>query len=617
MNRKKVERRLAAILIADIVGYSRLVGADELGTLTTVRALRREFLDPAFRGHRGRIVRNLGDGLLVEFASVVDAVACAVAIQRGIITRNAAVREERCIVLRIGINVGDIIIDGGDVFGDGVNVAARLEALCEPGGLCISRSANDQIHDKISLSFADLGEHMVKNIARSVGVFGLTAEDIARLPENESPWEEVGPDYPQDAPSEFPPDRRMSLVVLPFENGSGDPMQDALAAGFTHDVTDRFARAKGMSLVSAATAATYRARSATTREIGRELDVHFALTGSLRRQGDHLIVTWALNETSEDRAIWSQRLEERLDEAADRAGTLYCIYRGAFRAMVNAEAYRARGKRPEDFDARDCYLASRTTSLEQSTKEGLDARVALLDRALVLDPDFSDALAEVALLRIIRVKNDCSETPAIDLAFATDAITRLSFEHPHGLSILALKAWLSDAKGDLDQALELRRAMLEVDPEAPDTFRHIGEMLLHQGHDQGALENLLEAQKRIPIQETDSFLNTLISLACLSTGRFAESISMARLALGRCIAHEEEAAEIPRLVLIAAKSLSGMDSEAAVDLERHLTSARGFRTLADVRGSTVLAKHRLVEGLRKAGRLCENSCRGIPARREV
>ena len=182
---KTVQRRLAAILAADVVGYSRLMQADEVGTLEALKAHRRALVDRTIAGHRGRIVKTTGDGALVEFASVVDAVGCAVAIQRGMVSRNAGVAEDKRIVFRIGINVGDIIIDGDDIFGDGVNIAARLEALCDPGGLCISRAANDQIRDKLSLAFADMGEQAVKNISRAVGVFGLAAKDIAALPEAE------------------------------------------------------------------------------------------------------------------------------------------------------------------------------------------------------------------------------------------------------------------------------------------------------------------------------------------------------------------------------------------------------------------------------------------------
>ncbi len=177
-----MQRRLAAILAADVVGYSRLMGSDEIGTLTSLKSHRRELVDAGITEHHGRIVKTTGDGMLGEFTSVVDAVACAVNIQRSMVKRNAGISQEKQIVFRIGINVGDIIIDGDDIFGDGVNIAARLEALCEPGGVCISRAANDEVRDKLSIAFADLGEQAVKNIARAVGVFGLAAKDIAALP---------------------------------------------------------------------------------------------------------------------------------------------------------------------------------------------------------------------------------------------------------------------------------------------------------------------------------------------------------------------------------------------------------------------------------------------------
>src|SRR5471032_2520826 len=184
MAEARVERRLAAILAADVVGYSRLMGADEMGTLTSLKAHRRQLIDSGIAEHRSRIVKTTGDGMLVEFASVVDAVACAVNVQRDMVRRNVGIPAEKQIVFRIGIHVGDIIIDGDDIFGDGVNIAARLETLCEPGGVCISRTANDQIRDKLSMAFADLGEQAVKNISRAVGVFGITAKDVEALPES-------------------------------------------------------------------------------------------------------------------------------------------------------------------------------------------------------------------------------------------------------------------------------------------------------------------------------------------------------------------------------------------------------------------------------------------------
>ena len=302
MTSPRIERRLAAILAADVASYSRLMGTDEVGTLIALKEHRRERIDPAIARHNGRIVKTTGDGLLVEFASVVDAVACAVAIQRAMLAFNAGIHADRQIVLRIGINVGDIILDGGDIFGDGVNVAARLEALCEPGGICISRYANEQVRDKLPLSFADLGEQTVKNIARAVGVFGLAAKDIAALPEEALPGPEppelrtplapvrrrpagamvaggiaaaailaaggwwtlhdriahpvaavIAPAPPRPV-AYSPQDRRQSIIVLLFENSSGDPTQDNAAAAVTRDVQDRIAEDSTLPLTPPETA---------------------------------------------------------------------------------------------------------------------------------------------------------------------------------------------------------------------------------------------------------------------------------------------------------------------------------------------------------------------------
>lgn len=216
MPEERVQRRLAAILAADVVGYSRLMGADEIGTLEALKAHRKQLVDPVIADHHGRIVKLMGDGILVEFASVIDAVSCAVAVQRGMVSRNAGISEDKRIIFRVGINVGDIIIDDDDIFGDGVNVAARLEALCEPGGLCISRTANDQIRDKLSLAFADLGEQTVKNIARAVGVFGLGAEDIACLPVEDLPTEErLTAGAGRDQPEALEVQQEISFCIAP------------------------------------------------------------------------------------------------------------------------------------------------------------------------------------------------------------------------------------------------------------------------------------------------------------------------------------------------------------------------------------------------------------------
>ena len=345
MANQAVERRLAAIMAADVVSYSRLMGADEVGTLRTLKAHRRELIDPVIAGHRGRIVKTTGDGMLVEFASVVDAVACAVAVQRGMLSRNTEIPDDKRIVFRVGINVGDIIIDGDDIFGDGVNIAARLEALCEPGGLCISRTANEQVRDKLALSFADLGEQTVKNISRAVGVFGLSAKDIAALPEEELPQ---APETTKPAVKIAQPvvrrrkiilsaaaivilivaggawfvrqhgwtpggnvatSGRHSIVVLPFTNLSGDPEQAYVADGLTTKITTDLSRAAGLFVIAATTANTFKGKQINVQQVGKDLGVRYALQGNVQRSGEKIRINAQLADTSSGGQLWAETFD--------------------------------------------------------------------------------------------------------------------------------------------------------------------------------------------------------------------------------------------------------------------------------------------------------------------
>jgi adenylate cyclase len=270
-------RRLTAILAADVAGYSRLMGADEEGTHERLKAHLGELVDPKIKEHRGRTVKNTGDGMLVEFPSVIDAVRCAVEVQRGMFEREAEVPDERRIRFRVGINLGDVIVEGEDIFGDGVNVAARLEALAEPGGICISRVVRDQIRDKLPYPFEDRGES-VKNIARPVRVYALRHEAVAGPTASSAPL--AGP------VSQFAGAPRLSIVVLPFANLSNDPEQGYFADGITEDLTTDLSRLPDMFVISRNTAFTYKDKRVDTKQIGRELGVRYVLEGSIRRSGN-------------------------------------------------------------------------------------------------------------------------------------------------------------------------------------------------------------------------------------------------------------------------------------------------------------------------------------------
>src|SRR5467141_198355 len=292
----RVERRLAAILAADVAGYSRLMGADEEGTLAALKALRRELADPKIAEHRGRIVKTTGDGLLVEFPSVVDAVRCAVELQREMASRNDGVPEPRRIEFRIGINLGDIIIDEHDIFGDGVNVAARLEALAEPGGICVSRVVRDQVRDKLDLAFEDMGEQQVKNIARPIRVYRIA---IAERPLAKAP---------------LPSPDRPSLAVLPFQNMSGDADQEYFVDGMVEEITTAISRLPWLFVIARNSSFAYKSKAVDVKQVARELGVRYVLEGSVRKALNRVRITGQLIDTASGAHIWADRFDGTLDD---------------------------------------------------------------------------------------------------------------------------------------------------------------------------------------------------------------------------------------------------------------------------------------------------------------
>jgi adenylate cyclase len=405
-----IERRLAAILAADVAGYSRLMGADEVGTLQALKAHRQELIDPTIMSYRGRIVKTTGDGMLVEFPSVIDAVGCAVAVQRAMASRNATVEESGRIVFRVGINIGDIIIDGDDIFGDGVNVAARLEALCEPGGLCISRSANEQIRDKLSLAFADLGEQTMKNIVRAVGVFGLAANDIAALPEEGLPRRPVGArgsakgtrgrrsaaasrgSRATETERTGPP-AKPSIAVLPFVNLSVDPGQEFFADGLAEDILTGLSRFRDLFVISRNSTFRYKGKAVDVRTVARELGVQFVLEGSVRRAGDTVRVTVQLIDANTDGHVWAERYDRRLEDIFaiqdDVTSSIIATLPGRVEAATRD---RVKRKPPDNLAAYECVLAGKLLHHRSSRSDNAEA-LRLLERAIALDPDYAHAHA--------------------------------------------------------------------------------------------------------------------------------------------------------------------------------------------------------------------------------
>lgn len=370
-----MERRLAAILAADVAGYSRLMGEDEAGTFAALKARRKEILEPLVTRHRGRIVKLMGDGALIEFPSAVSAVECAVAVQQRMAEANAGLSDDRCIDVRIGINVGDVIAEGGDLFGDGVNIAARLQTIAEPGGICISGNVHGEVSRKLELDYQELGAQNLRNIARPVRVFRIRcASQPARLPA---------------------PDRRLpakpSIVVLPFANMSGDTAQDFFADGLTEDILTDLSRFRDLFVISRNSAFRYKNMAVDVKKVAGELGVQYVAEGSVRRAGAGLRVTIQLIDAETDRHIWAERYDRRLEDVFaiqdDIVAAIVSTLAGRVEAAVRERAAR---KPTSNMVAYECVLAGKRLH-HCSTVADNAAALNLLDRAVALDPRYAHA----------------------------------------------------------------------------------------------------------------------------------------------------------------------------------------------------------------------------------
>ncbi len=485
----RVERRLTAILAADVAGYSRLMGADEEETLARLKAHRREVVDPRIGEHRGRIVKTTGDGLLAEFASIVDAVRCAAEIQREMAERNADVPPDRRIEFRVGINVGDIIIDESDIFGDGVNVAARLEALAEPGGTCVSRMVRDQVRDKLDLAFEDMGEQQVKNIARPVRAYRVVTDAAVRVAAAAAPGRRrrirrrvsaagaaalvllaigaIGATAfwrlypPQPAPTAAgapaaPPTlpNRPSIAVLPFANLSGDPAQDYLADGLTDNLVDALAQNPGLLVIARNATLDYRGKAVAPRAAAKDLGVRYVLEGSVQKSGDRIRVTAQLIDTVNDDHLLSQKYDRNLtnlfaledDLSLQIAGALDVQLRGgtlasSYHGTHNLEAWENLVK------ASQVYFRFNPADVGEAQK--------LAQRAVDLDPNYITAWQVLAFTYFDQA----------DLGWAQDRITALDRARQLNDKVLRLDPEF-EGPYMLRARLELQPDLPEYDPEA-------------------------------------------------------------------------------------------------------------------------------------------------------
>jgi adenylate cyclase len=514
---ERVERRLAAILAADIAGYSRLMEADEEGTLAALRAIRRELGDPKIAEHRGRIVKTTGDGLLVEFASVVDAVRYAVEMQRAMAERNADIPPTKRIEFRIGIHQGDIIVEDGDIFGDGVNLAARLEGLAEPGGVCVSGRVHADVAGKLDVGFEDIGEQQVKNISRPVRVF--RAQLGAPQATAETPPALALPDKP-------------SLAVLPFQNMTGDAEQEYFVDGMVEEITTAISRLPWLFVIARNSSFTYKGKSIDVKQVARELGVRYVLEGSVRKAGNRVRITGQLIDATTGNHIWADRFDGAIDDIFDLQDRVASSVVGAIEPRLRlTEIERAARKPTESLDAYDLYLRALAKSY-RFTEENLAESIALFRRALALDPSYAPAASMVAWCRTIQQVQGWEALSSDDLAESV-RLARLALEAaPDDPDTIWPAAWTLFVLGGEARVAEtmLDRALM-FNPNAAIAWSARGFIHALRNQPERAIEACERAQRLSPFDPFGYWSAGGFSMAHLAAKRFEQAIEWADRAL--------------------------------------------------------------------------------------
>ncbi len=518
-----MERRLAAILAIDVVGYSRMMGEDEAGTLKRLKSLHKELVQPRICGANGRVVKLMGDGLLAEFSSVVEAVGCAVEIQKAIAARETGQACDKRIGVRIGVNLGDIIFEDGDIYGDGVNVAARLEQLAPSGGVCVSGSVFEQIRDKVEHNFEDLGEKSIKNIARPIRVWRWTSE----APQPEAPKETA-----QTATEAL---GQSSLAVLPLVNMSDDRALDFLADGLSEDIITMLARLPGFLVIARNSSFAYKGTTPDIRAVGRELGVQYVVEGSLRPVGDNIRVTIQLIEAETSNHLWAKRFDQpldRIDELQDEI-TLGIACR-IEPELAKAEIERIKRHGERNLDAWALYnQASGLLSLKGWHRETFEEAEALLTAAIELDPNF--ALAHAYLALIYALGHMFGLSPGVDDGKAqaiAEAETAIGIDNTNA-SVLGFAGCALSDVGQVERGIGVLERAVETDPSNAQAWVALGTALLREGKARQGVEMLRRGMRISPLDNRLSFWGTNLAYALFRLRQLDEAETEIRLACRR------------------------------------------------------------------------------------
>ncbi|MEX2648282.1 MAG: adenylate/guanylate cyclase domain-containing protein [Alphaproteobacteria bacterium] len=574
------QRRLAAIVSADVAGYSRLMEADESGTLAALKRHREELIDPKVRRYGGRVVGTAGDSLLIEFASVVDAVQCAAEVQQGMAERNTGLPAERHMRLRIGINLGDVIVDGADIHGDGVNVAARLEKLAEPGGVCVSGVVHDQVAGKVPYGFVAMGEQSFKNIARPVRVLRLEAAPVSRTPVAEST-------RPPDKPS---------IAVLPFTNMSGDPEQEYFSDGITEDIITELSRFKSLHVIARNSSFGYKGQSPKVQDVGRELGARYVVEGSVRKAGNRVRVTAQLVEAETGNHVWAERYDRGLDDIFAVQDEVVRAIVGQLPARLDQAAFERTRRAPsENLTAYDLILRARWNIWR--TVEDRGKILEDLKRAIALEPNLAEAHGLIAGYYAYGVF-------ALGLS-PEDAVPKARYHVERALALGELDpiihfnaATAYILSGDHDRARIHAERAVEMNPNSLLSTAAMSLVLGYTGEGRAAIELWNELQRRDPAGPDDNRWESMFDTH-YNLGEFERAIEAVRhLSAPPPHMHGEAAA--------AYAQLGRMDEARAEAARCRSGYPEGFDFGAMFRAHAGMCKHpedtqRWLEGYRKAG----------------
>jgi len=574
-------------MAGDIAGYSRLMSVDEEGTLRQLKAHRRELVDPKIAEYRGRIVKTTGDGMLVEFASVVDAVRCAVDIARGMRERNEGVPADRRIEFRTGINVGDIISDGDDIFGDGVNVAARLEALAEPNGIMVSRVVYEQVRDKLNFSFDDLGEQAVKNIPRPIGVHRVSLSE--NVPTGTAGRGLVGSKHDASV--------RPSIAVLPFNNISGDPEQEYFADGISEDIITGLSKLRWFFVIARNSTFTYKGKAVDVKRAARELGVRYVLEGSVRKGGNRVRITAQLIDALTGNHIWADRYDGNLTDVFELQDEITRKVVAAIEPkLLEAEAIRSQARSPEDLGGWDLVARALSHFWKLNQAESKLA-ITILRQATQDHPNYAPAHSMLAFSLL--VSTHVGWIPSVEEREPAAQLARRAMELDESdpWAFMAL-GYLAFAGRKTDEAVRQFRTALELNPNFAAAHGYIGWALAFDGQSEKALVHFDQSMKMSPRDPFNSLVIGGMSAAHYMAGRYLEAVEFARQSVelrpGLMSAHR---------ILCASLAQAGQIEEAK-EVMRTLLRLHPTMTIAWIKESvpyTPEPMSKFLEGMRKAG----------------